>query len=141
MKMLRCNDCGHLFEDGKQAKWFEKHGEKFYGCPLCRGDYEEVYLCEICEEYHTKDELSNGVCDECIMKHKNNIDLCQEFSKEAVESVELSTFLTTMFTAKEITDILIEKLKSENADCSKFITDDKDWFAEKLIEKKEAEKK
>jgi hypothetical protein len=71
------------------------------------------------------------------LKHKNNIDLCQGFSADEKEKVELSAFLVSMFTEQEITDILLDKLKSENADCSNFITADKDWFAEKLIEKKE----
>ena len=137
MSMFHCTECGHLFEEGEQARWVEEHGEEFVGCPLCKSAYEEAERCEICEEYHTKDELSNGVCDECLFEHKNNIDLCQEFSKDEKQKVELSAFLVAMFTEEEITDILIDKLKSENSDCSKFITDDKDWFAEKLIEKKE----
>ena len=45
--MYRCEECGHLFEEGEQVVWIEKHGlsappyERFSGCPICKGTYSE----------------------------------------------------------------------------------------------------
>ena len=70
--MYKCCECGHLFEDGEQAVWEEKHGfidgpfEKWSGCPLCHGDYEEVHQCKECEDWHTEDELYSGWCEKCL---------------------------------------------------------------------------
>ena len=49
--MYRCYECGNLFEEGEQAVWYENYGdeiseEMFNGCPVCNGDYEEVYQCK-----------------------------------------------------------------------------------------------
>lgn len=48
--MYRCNECGHLFEEGEQKSWVEPHGEKMQGCPLCCGTYIESNNCRICGE-------------------------------------------------------------------------------------------
>lgn len=75
--MYRCENCGHLFEEGEQAVWEEKHGfidgpfEKWSGCPLCKSDYEEVRQCKECEEWHTEDELYSGLCESCLRKTIN----------------------------------------------------------------------
>lgn len=72
MKMYRCENCGHLFEEGEQAVWEERHGldtppyEKWSGCPLCKCDYEEVHQCEKCGDWHSEDELTEGICDDCL---------------------------------------------------------------------------
>ena len=55
--MLVCLDCGHEFEWGEEAHWEERHGldpfegpgEKFTGCPVCGGAFEEVYRVGECE--------------------------------------------------------------------------------------------
>lgn len=75
--MFKCCECGHLFEEGEQAVWEEKHGfidgpfEKWSGCPLCKSDYEEVHQCKECEEWHTEDELYSGLCESCLRKTIN----------------------------------------------------------------------
>ena len=75
--MYRCENCGHLFEEGEQAVWEEKHGldtppyEKWDGCPLCRGGYEEVHQCKECDEWHTEDELYDGWCEKCLRETIN----------------------------------------------------------------------
>lgn len=58
--MFKCNDCGHLFEEGDEKIWESVIGEyggadvyiKNSGCPVCRGDYEEITPCEKCGSYH-----------------------------------------------------------------------------------------
>lgn len=46
--MYKCNECGHIFEMGEEKRWTESYGEEFAGCPLCMGEFTEVYSCEIC---------------------------------------------------------------------------------------------
>ena len=75
--MYRCENCGNLFEEGEQAVWEERHGfdtppyEQWSGCPLCRGDYEEVHQCKECCDWHTEDELYNGWCEKCLRETIN----------------------------------------------------------------------
>ena len=69
--MYRCCECGNLFEEGEQARWTEEHGEKWDGCPLCRGGYEEVHQCKECGEWHTEDELYDGWCEKCLRETIN----------------------------------------------------------------------
>ena len=70
--MFRCCECGNLFEDGEQAVWYEPHGldsppyEKLSGCPVCKGDYEEVHQCKECGDWHSDDELYEGFCEKCL---------------------------------------------------------------------------
>ena len=70
--MYKCENCGHLFEEGEQAVWEERHGldtppyEKFSGCPICKSGYEEVHQCKECGEWYTEDELYDGWCEKCL---------------------------------------------------------------------------
>ena len=74
--MYRCCECGHLFEEGEQAVWHENYGaeiggETFDGCPVCNGDYEEVYQCKECGDWHSEDELYDGLCENCLRETIN----------------------------------------------------------------------
>ena len=75
--MYRCENCGNLFEEGEQAEWEETHGldtppyEKWSGCPVCKGDYEEVYQCKKCGDWHSEDELYDGWCEKCLRETIN----------------------------------------------------------------------
>lgn len=69
--MYKCENCGHLFEEGEQARWTEEHGEKFDGCPLCRGGYEEVHQCKECGDWNTENELYEGWCEKCLRETIN----------------------------------------------------------------------
>ena len=89
--MYRCCECGNLFEEGEQAVWEETHGldsppyEKFSGCPVCKGDYEEVHQCKGCGDWHTDDELYEGWCEDCLRKTINYdtfFDYCEANNDE-----------------------------------------------------------
>lgn len=89
--MYRCNECGHLFEEGEQAEWTEMHGfsygngENWSGCPICKGSYEEIKPCKICGSYnHDYDE---DYCDQCKkdVKRKFETFIEKEFTKEERE--------------------------------------------------------
>lgn len=63
---FKCLECGHIFEDGEEARWTEAHGEQFSGCPLCRGEYEETKPCKHCGSEKLDDELYEGWCEDCL---------------------------------------------------------------------------
>ena len=86
--MYRCENCGHLFEEGEEARWVEKHGldtppyEEWSGCPLCKGAYEKISPCKICGSYnHDYDE---DYCDQCKKDVKRRFEtfIEKEFTKE-----------------------------------------------------------
>lgn len=71
MKMYKCEDCGHLFEEGEERRYTESRGEYFgapaeesyVGCPLCGGSYEPIKPCKLCETYeHDSDD---EYCEDC----------------------------------------------------------------------------
>ena len=96
--MYRCCECGNLFEEGEQAVWEEHHGldsppyEKFSGCPVCRGDYEEVHQCKKCGDWHSEDELYDGWCDDCL-RETINYDTFFEYCEAHKEENYLDTFV------------------------------------------------
>ena len=71
--MLKCIECGHIFEEDEKAEWHESRGEfwgfpceeKMVGCPKCHGVYEEAAECTECGEWHFADELDDGICPKC----------------------------------------------------------------------------
>ena len=96
--MYKCTECGNLFEEGEQATWEERHGldsppyEKFSGCPVCRGDYEEVYQCKKCGDWHSEDELYEGWCEKCL-RETINYDTFFEYCEAHKEENYLDTFV------------------------------------------------
>lgn len=139
----RCLECGHIFEEGEQARWEETHGldcppyEKMSGCPICKGGYEETKQCKICGGEFLEDELNGGcICDECVEEYSKNFDVCYKISANEKEEIKINALLASLFDVDEIEAILYQQLESvkDNIDCSAFINEDKDWFAEKLAE-------
>ena len=78
--IFKCVECGHIFEEGEEAEWYEDQGEfwgfpcreKMIGCPKCKGVFEEVQNCKKCGELHFEDELADGLCEAC--QEKENSD-------------------------------------------------------------------
>ena len=74
--MYICTQCNHIFEEGEEKIIRENHGEYFgfpayeeYSiCPVCGGQYDEAVDCSICGECHLEEDLTNGICDECLDK-------------------------------------------------------------------------
>ena len=96
--MYRCESCGHLFEEGEQAVWEERHGldtppyEQWSGCPLCRGGYEEVHQCKECGDWHTDDELYSGWCEKCL-RETINYDTFFEYCEANKDEQYLDIFV------------------------------------------------
>lgn len=91
--MYRCLECGHLFEEGEQATWKEDRGEfwgspcseSVSGCPICKGDYEEIKPCVICGSYNHN--IEDEFCDECKLTVKKRFENLMEmkFTKKERE--------------------------------------------------------
>ena len=87
MLKYKCDHCVREFEEPDIIT--ETHGmtdgscEKIGVCPYCKGYFEEMHKCEICGEWYTEDELTSGVCDECIYEHSTDIELCHKLGEEA----------------------------------------------------------
>ena len=72
--MYKCIECGNLFEEGEQAVWYEDRGEfwgvpcseKMTGCPKCHGEFDEATECEECGGWHFKEDLHDGLCENCL---------------------------------------------------------------------------
>lgn len=143
----KCLGCGHIFEEGEETQWTERHGfdnppyENFSGCPICKGAYEESKRCKICGGEFLEDELNNGVCESCIdyliINNKRNLKTCYAIAESAEkEEIKINALLACAFDITEIEEILYQQLESmgNSNDFSAFINEDKDWFAERLVE-------
>lgn len=69
--MYKCIDCGTVFkhpetwQESRGEYWGMPCSETVSGCPVCRGDYEEVFKCEACDEYFPEDEMEGNLCESC----------------------------------------------------------------------------
>lgn len=151
MCRFQCHECDSLFDEPNFIE--EKHGfhtppyERIAVCPYCKGYFEQMYQCEICGEWFTDEELTMGVCDECIYQHDTDYELCYRLGneEEAKETISINGFVASVFTEGQISEILMRELRNikdiTNISCIEFIGSDKSWFAEQLIkEKNNAEK-
>ena len=149
--MYRCCECGNLFEEGEQAVWEERHGldsppyEKWDGCPVCRGDYDEVYQCKGCGDWHTDDELYDGWCEKCL-RESINYDTFFEYCEANKDEQYLDIFVMADLLggmdcpdniSPEFHQLVVETYKRRVADakllkgkfdflkdCTRFIMDD-----------------
>ena len=151
MCRYQCHECDRRFEEPDFIT--EKHGldtppyEKIAVCPYCKGYFEEMQECKICGEYFTEDELTSGVCDDCIYEHDTDIELLYKLGdcEEAKETVSLNGFIASVLTEEQINEIVMRELRTINyapyINGVEFNGSDKSWFAEQLIkEKNNAEK-
>lgn len=144
--MYKCLKCGHIFENGEEARWKESRGEcwgtlcseEMSGCPNCHGDYEETTPCAVCGLEHLVKELRGGVCNDCIEEYRYDVDMCFKIGANDTDSIELNCFLAAMFDKEEIEQILLGRLKIiqkyVKIDCRKFIDSEQYWFGENLVE-------
>ena len=138
--MCECHNCGRRFEEPDIVT--EPHGEKVGVCPFCHGYYEAVYPCRICGEHFTDDELTSGVCDECIYEDVT-IDRCIRYGEYCEEKVQINGFISSILDIETINKILIEEVKKASQiipiDLDEFVDSDKSWWAEQLIKDEENE--
>ena len=142
MFRYQCHECDRRFEEPDIV--IETHGldsppyEEIGVCPYCKGWFEEMHRCEICGEYFTEDELTGGVCDECVYEKATDIEFC--YNLETEETIKINGFIASVFTEEQINEILWNRIKEinriVNVSCYDFIDSDKSWFAEQLIKEK-----
>lgn len=140
----KCCECGHLFEEGEQARWREDRGEFWgepcsemvYGCPICKGEYQKAEKCQICGKLEFKEDLNSGVCNDCIDERRKDFDMCYIISSTQNSEIEINSLLATLFDKSDIETILYHyiKEKCKDVDCSQFIDDDILWFGQRLAE-------
>ena len=170
--MYRCCECGNLFEEGEQAVWYENQGEchgvtameRFSGCPLCHYDYEEVYQCKKCGDWHSEDELYDGWCEKCL-RESINYDTFFEYCEANKDEQYLDSFMMFYLlggmdcsdkVSQEFHRLIVETYKRRVADakligvrfgflakCIRFIMDDdgecgRENYADWLNNRKEA---
>lgn len=142
----KCIECGNIFEEGEQARWSEDRGEfwgmscseEMSGCPKCRGEYMKTAPCEICGLETINDELNSGVCDKCLQRYAYDAEMCYRIGKRDTEKVEINCFLASIFSPKEIDEILYREMKIIDkyalVNGNSFIDGNCDWFCEQLVE-------
>lgn len=147
MCRFQCHECDRRFEEPDFV--IERHGldtppyERMAVCPYCKGYFEQMYQCKICGEWFTDEELTSGVCDDCIYQHDTDIELLYKLGneEEAKENVTLNGFIASVLTEEQISEILMRELRNikdiTNISCIEFIGSDKSWFAEQLIKEKQ----
>lgn len=141
--MYKCVECGHIFEEGEEKRWDEYQGECFGfpyyeqmdGCPVCKGNFEKTVRCKLCNSEHLADELWSGVCEGCIEERKNDLSVCKEIGDGDLREIKINGLLASFFEQGEIEQILFDfiRIKCPDADFSKYIDEDKSWFAERLV--------
>ena len=134
---LKCNECGHIFDDCERAIWREAHGEMWSGCPICRGSYDETKQCSVCGGEFLEDELKGGcVCDDCLQEMSKDLSVCYEIGKQDRKEIKINGMLLSILSMEEIEQILYDFIKEnkKGINCSAYIEQDEDWFADKLSE-------
>ncbi len=136
-----CLECQNIFEEGEQVEWIERHGfdygggERFSGCPLCRGEYEKSIPCEICGSEHLEEDLHGGVCDECVDEYRKDFNALYQLTISQKEEIKINSLLASLFDEGDIEAILVEHIKKNmpDIDCSDYIDNDIERFGEFLI--------
>ena len=158
--MYKCENCGHLFEDGEQARWTEDHGEEWSSCPICKSEYEEVRICKNCGKWHTENELFDGWCADCLIDqitYETFFDYCEsERGRNYLDIFVMSYLLGGMdcpdWISYDFHQLMIETYKKRVAsatllkdhflnDCVRFIMEEcqgsigREYFADWLNKK------
>lgn len=84
--MYKCEECGMVFDEPIEfvVQDLEHFGtpcqETAYGCPKCKGTFEEANICKICGKYTLEEEY----CDECRSRVKGQFKKLMKmyFTKE-----------------------------------------------------------
>lgn len=101
--MFKCEECGHLFEEGEQEIIIERHGfdygdgEVFSYCPRCGGTYEEVKACKICGSYEDM-KPGEDYCQDC----KSEVRKTFEGLLDKYFSVEQRALLNVIYEGEEL---------------------------------------
>lgn len=86
---LKCNNCGHVFDEDSLVKCYDENGCLYKGCPHCK-DYEveEVQYCEICGKYKVYYDEENEMCEECVERILNKF---KNIIRSSLQAYEIAT--------------------------------------------------
>ena len=125
-------DFDELFFEEKRAR-AENFGRNWFsddGCKVC---------CAVCGkefDLEDEDELTCGVCDDCISEC--DFDDCLKINGDEKEDVAINALVVSLLDESDINTILINYLREANQiepiDCFNYTNGDKEWFAERLKE-------
>lgn len=95
--MLICENCGEVFDESALKTDYEPHGEPIGVCPMCGSSFlKEAKFCRECHEQYDEDDLTCGLCDDCI-KEKITLDSFLEFGLGECDDEEPSIFEQFMY--------------------------------------------
>jgi DNA-directed RNA polymerase subunit RPC12/RpoP len=131
--MYKCRDCGKVFENAEEKG---TRGEYLpeCTCPHCGSeDYDKAIECEECGEYYLADDLTEGVCPECIKGFANDLEMCYKVGKCDEREIKINGFLLSMFEVEDIEKILLGTLKARknlgyDINGAEYINESKEWF-------------
>lgn len=143
--MYKCLDCGRILDDddlkSERSYVSDYMGGCYedYSCCPCGGDIEEVERCESCGEYFPNEDLSDGICLDCLKEYAT-IENAIECGNDAKESIKINGFLASCFSAGEVEKLLFtaleERINSSDANmiaemdaAEDYCLDDASWFA------------
>lgn len=143
--MYICCDCGEVverFDCGTHRAYVGEYlGISVYRdsacCPECGSTcLQDAVKCEECGGWCLEEDLSNGFCKKCLdsVSVKDCFDVAKKFDEK--KDIKINSFIAEMFTVEEMEDVLLEALKNCDADASKYVNVDREWFSEKLKELK-----
>lgn len=137
----QCHECDRRFDEPDIIT--ETHGmtdgscEKHAVCPYCHGWIEDLHECKICGATATEENLTLGVCNDCLMR-KATVERCLKFGDDCEENVPINGFVVSLLSPRKINEILIKTISDANSivpiDCFNFVLNDDIWFAQKVIE-------
>ena len=95
--MFKCEECGHLFEEGEEKVIDEPFGERYTVCPRCKGLYEEVKPCKICGSYEDM-KPGEDYCEDCKLEVRKTF----EGLLDKYFSVEQRALLNVIYEGEEL---------------------------------------
>jgi hypothetical protein len=111
----KCVECGHIFEYGEAAVYYEPDGldtppyRESRRCPVCGGDFAEcvVKKCEYCEQ--EKEFVYCGLCEDCLI---DEIDY-ENGLAYICETKNLAYFIFTYFYKMDYPKVTTAKFEEE----------------------------
>lgn len=94
--MLKCDECGHVFEYGEGETCSDPIGdmgghieyEHYHGCPICSGRCSQAKQCKVCGTYGIEED---DWCDECRQRVRSAFHtlVIENFSEAEIELINI----------------------------------------------------
>lgn len=90
--MFYCVHCGARIADNELDSGWEPHGEEWKSCPRCgHTDLDEMIKCKRCGYDYLEEELTEGLCDDCL-DQMVTFERFKRFGLEGASETEVSIF-------------------------------------------------